>query len=250
MRLEQLDRVAILRLEAGRANVMNAATLGKLDDLLEELSQDLPGALVVTGQGPHFSGGLDLSGLMGEDRHAMADFLKTFGAVMTRLFLFPRPVVAAINGHAIAGGCVLAMQADRRLMAEGDARIGLNEVQIGVGLPTVVTETVRCQVPPQSLFPICLEGHLFTPPGAQAVGLVDALAPPERLIPQALALAQKLADIPSLAYQQVKQSLRRPVVDQIERFQEDDLYTWLDTWFSPDARTRIEKVLQRLAAKT
>src|SRR6267378_127387 len=93
-------------------------------------------------------------------RVTMRGFIRRFDAVMLRIFELPIPLIAAVNGHAVAGGCVLALQADIRIGADREARIGLNETQLGIGLPAPVVETLRWQVPGSSLAPLALEGRL------------------------------------------------------------------------------------------
>src|SRR5438874_13747500 len=167
MRIERNGEVALIRLENGKANAIGPSFLDRLDGLLGQLGDAR--AAVITGQGSAFSAGLELPVLVDLDRATMRRFIHQFEAVMLRVFELPIPLVAAVNGHAIAGGCVLALQADLRLAADRDARIGLNETQLGIGLPAVVLETLRCQVPASSLAPIALEGKLFSPRDALAL---------------------------------------------------------------------------------
>ena len=154
MQIEPSGDVAVLPMRAGKANAIGSAFLDRLSAQLDEVEASGAAALVLTGEGRAFSAGLDLPEISALDRSALERFIRRFSEVMLRVFALPVPVVAAINGHAIAGGCVLAMQADVRLAAGGDYRIGLNEVAIGLGLPAVVLETLRCQVSPGSLGPV------------------------------------------------------------------------------------------------
>src|SRR5262245_24816599 len=161
MQLESFGRVVVLSMRAGKANAIGAAFLDRLSGQLDAVEAAGAGALVLTGEGKAFSAGLDLPELAALDRAGLERFIRRFSEVMLRVFALPFPVVAAVNGHAIAGGCVLALQADVRIAAAGGARIGLNEAAIGIGLPSTVLETLRCQVAPASLVPIALEGRLF-----------------------------------------------------------------------------------------
>jgi enoyl-CoA hydratase len=161
----------------------------------------------------------------------------------------PLPVVAAVNGHAIAGGCVLAVQADWRLMGDGDFKVGLNEVQLGIGLPSIVVESLRAQVPASSLMPLALEGQLVAPRRALELGLVHEVVAPAELEPRALARARELAAVPASGYAQVKTALRRGASEQVRQFAALETERWLDSWFSDDGRARIGAVVQRLRAK-
>src|SRR5690348_1302157 len=153
MQLERVGEAVVLRMRAGKANAMNPAFFASMESLLDETLASKARALVITGYEGFFSAGLDLPTLDALDDAQMGSFMSGFSRTMLRIFELPLPVVAAVNGHAIAGGCVLALQADVRIGATSEFRIGLNEVQLGIGLPYLVLETLRAQVPPPSLLP-------------------------------------------------------------------------------------------------
>ena len=249
MEIETSGEVAVLAMRAGKANAIGAAFLDRLSAQLDAVEASGARALVLTGEGRAFSAGLDLPELAALDRPGMERFIRRFSEVMLRVFALPLPVVAAINGHAIAGGCVLALQADVRLAAAGDLRIGLNEVQLGLGLPAVVLETLRCQVPPQALGPVALEGRLLAPEEARALGLVEAVVPPGGLLEAARVRAVALASLPGPAFRQIKDALRGPVVAAVRRAEREDARGWVETAFSAPARERLAEVLARLGRK-
>lgn len=238
--------VAVLPMRAGKANAIGAAFLDRLSAQLDAVQSSGATALVLTGEGTAFSAGLDLPEVARLDRPGLERFIRRFSEVMLRVFTLPVPVVAAINGHAIAGGCVLAMQADVRLAAAGDYRIGLNEVQIGLGLPAVVLETLRCQVSPGSLGPLALEGRLLAPEEARALGLVEAVVPSSVLLEQARGRAAELAALPGLAFREVKHALRGPAAAAVRRVERADARRWVETAFSAPTRERLGEVLSRL----
>jgi len=247
MRIEADGEIAILRMEMGKANAVGPAFLAALDEALGELERDLPRGIVLVGYDRYFSAGLDLPALVPLERGAMRDLITLFSRVMLRLFTLPRPVVAAVNGHAVAGGCVLALQADVRLMTEdGDARIGLKEAALGIGLPAAVIETLRIQVPAAALVPIALEARLLPPREARELGLVDALAPSAELLARAVSRARELASIAPLAYAQIKGALRAPAAEAIQARGPAEAERWLDTWFSEDGRRLVGETVAKL----
>jgi enoyl-CoA hydratase len=246
MQIEPSGDVAVLPMRAGKANAIGSAFLDRLSAQLDEVEASGAAALVLTGEGRAFSAGLDLPEIAALDRSSLERFIRRFSEVMLRVFALPVPVVAAINGHAIAGGCVLAMQADVRLAADGDYRIGLNEVAIGLGLPAVVLETLRCQVSPGSLGPVALEGRLLRPGEARELGLVEAVLPPAVLLEQARGRAAELAALPRPAFRDVKQALRGPVAAAVRRVEREDARRWVETAFTPAARERLADVVARL----
>lgn len=250
MEIERIDELAVLRLRGGKANAMTHEFLSSLTALFERAEASDARAIVMIGYEKYFSAGLALPSLVGLDRPQLRDFMDLFGSTMLRVFRSDRAVVAAVNGHAIAGGCVLALMADVRIIADGAAKIGLNEVQLGIGLPSVVVEPLRMQVPKRSLVPIALEGQLFSPREALELGLVDEIAPPDALEARAIARAKSLARAPRFGVAQVKAALRRPAIEEIEARTKEEQEKWLDTWYSPAARQLIESTVEKLSKKS
>jgi len=241
-----MDDVALLRLQAGKGNAMTPEVLDTIERLVDDFEAGAARAAVLIGHERFFSAGLALPMLIDLDRSALQRFITRFGEVMLRVFACPRPIVAAVNGHAIAGGCVLALQCDWRILVADDARIGLNETQLGIGLPVSVLEPLQLQVPAASLVPIAYEGRLFSPAEALALGLVHELAPAAELEARARARAQALASVPSLALAQVKLGYRRPAIEAIRSRGAEETERWLDTWFSDAAQTRLREAVQKL----
>jgi len=244
--VEPRGEIAVIRMTGVRANAMSQALLDGLIAAIDEVEAGDAHAVVIAGTGKAFSAGLSLPELIDLERDAMRAFMDHLKVAMQRILTFPRPVVAAVNGHAIAGGCVLATQCDVRLMADGPGRIGLNEVQLGVGLPAAVLEPLRARLPATSLTAVALEGKLFAPAEALRIGLVDAVVPPELLLDRAIDRAAALAVAPRPAYAQVKAALLRPVLEAIDRTDEVERERWLDTWYSLPARLLLREVVDRI----
>ena len=244
MRIERDGEVALIRLENGKGNAIGPSFLDRLESLLGQLGEAR--AAVITGQGSVFSAGLDLPALVDLDRVRMRAFVLRFETAMMRVFELPIPLVAAVNGHAVAGGCVLALQADVRIGADREARIGLNETQLGIGLPSLVVETLRWQVPGPSLAALALEGRLVSPREAVQLGVLHELAPEAELLPRALQRASSLAALPPAGIRMVKESLRRPAAAVARANAVADADRWLDTWFAHDSQKRLYETVARL----
>jgi enoyl-CoA hydratase len=241
-----MDDVAMLRVDGGKANAMSPALLDMIERLIDGFEAGPARAGVIVGYERFFSAGLALPSLIDLERPALKRFIERFGEVMLRVFSCARPLVAAINGYAIAGGCVLALQCDWRVMIDSDARIGLNEAQLGIGLPSSVLEPLRLQVPAASIVPIALEGRLFSPAEALALGLVHELAPAADLEARAVARARALGSVPATATAQIKRGFRGPTIDLIRSRAAEQTERWLDTWFSTEAQQRLREAVQRL----
>jgi len=143
---------------------------------------------------------------------------------------------------------VLALQCDLRLMADGAAKIGLTEVQLGIGLPAVVVEPLRLAVPAASLLPIALEGKLFGAAEALALGLVHERVAPAELAARAIVRARELGAPPGAGFAQAKTAIRRPAVNAVTALGDSERERWLDTWYSPDAQQRLAEQVARLSA--
>jgi enoyl-CoA hydratase/carnithine racemase len=244
--LEDHDDVTVLRVQAGKGNALSPDLVADLERVLGELPTRGCAAVVVTGHERFFSAGLALPALVDLDRAGMGTFMDRFASMMLRLFTLPLPAVAAINGHAIAGGCVLALQCDARVMAAGELRIGLNEVQLGIGLPASALEPMRLWVPASSWATIALEGRLVDPESARRLGLVDEVVPADEVLPRALVRARELASGARPAYAQIKLALRREALATMQREAATDREHWLDTWFSPSAQQRLREAVAKL----
>ena len=142
----------------------------------------------------------------------MGAFLTAMSGAFEALFAFPKPLVAAVNGHAIAGGCVMTACADYRIMAREPGRIGIPELLVGVPFPIVPLEIVRFATPPQHLQTLIYRGLTLTAVDALACGLIDAVADPDRALDEAIAVAESLAAVPLSAFQLTKQLLREPAL--------------------------------------
>lgn len=251
--LRRIEPVTVMTLADGKANAFDAAMLDAISRTIDTVVAEGARALVITGDGGFFSGGLALPAIIDLDRAAMRTLMDTLKSAMLRVLQAPLPVVAAINGNAIAGGCVLALMCDERIMvshgAKATPQIGLKEAQLGLGLPAVVLEVARARVPVASHTRVMLQGELFDPRAALAVGLVDDVVAPEQFEARALERAAVLAGTEPTAYAQIKRALTRPLVETIARHDEEEAEAWLATWFAPEAQRRLRATVDRITKK-
>lgn len=232
----------VLAFDHGPANAIGPALLDRLAEGLDRAEADAR-PVVLTGSGRFFSAGLDLAGLPA-DRAGMSAFLNRFEDLLARLFLFPAPTVAAVNGHAVAGGALLAAACDLRLGAEGSYRVGVSEVSIGVIFPSIGFEILRAAVPPARTVRVLLQGRLTGPAEAVENGFLHELAPPDDLLPRATALAAELGSRPPRAYQHTKIELREPYATRAAAHRASKHQGFLDTWFSEESIERRAALLR------
>src|SRR4051812_7641282 len=176
--LTNRGRVAVLQMTHGKANAMDLEFCRALAAHVHACEQSSAGALVLTGQGRIFSAGVDLPRLLDGGAAYARDFVPAMNHAFEALFAFSKPLVVAVNGHAIAGGCVMTCCGDYRMMARGTGRIGIPELLVGVPFPVVPLEIVRFATPKQHLQALIYRGLTPTPDEALGYGLIDALADP------------------------------------------------------------------------
>jgi enoyl-CoA hydratase len=244
----QQEGILTLRLAHGKASALDVELLNAILSELDSVAEDVR-ALILTGTGSIFSAGVDLWRLLGEGPDYVGRFLPLLSQVFLKLFTFPRPVIAAVNGHAIAGGCVIVLAADARLMAQGGGRIGLPELLVGVPFPTAAIEVVRFAVPRDKVQSVIYSGRTVSAQDALGFGLVDEVVALDALQTRAQEIAQQLALIPPPVYRLTKRSLRAAALECIEKADQSLDQAALEAWSSPQTRAKIRDYLRRTLGK-
>ena len=247
--LEQSASIAVLRLDHGKVSALDAELLAALDGALVAVEQSAARALVLTGTGGSFSAGVDLFRILDGGAEYVRRFLPLLDTAFRRLFLVPRPVVVALNGHAIAGGCILACAGDRRILSEGKARLGVPELRVGVPFPVLALEIVRFAAAARTLQDLIYSGATFTCQEALQRGLVDEVVPGPELLERALAVAESLAAIPPGNFALAKHQLREPVMDRAARLGREMDARILEAWCAPEAGVAIRVYLDATIGK-
>jgi len=244
LKLERQGPLAVLRLDKPRGNAIDEALLDDLLAARAELAADdaLRGVLLASAHPKLFCPGLDLVALYPYDRAAMERFMAKFSETMMALYALEKPVVAALSGAAVAGGCILALTADVRLLRRG-APIGLNEVKVGVPLPWSVSVLLRASVAPTALTRVALLGRNFSDADALAVGLADAVLDAEGFEAACLQQLEEFVDKDARALATTKRYLRRDTLAEMRAHEQAFARDFLDGWFSEATRARIEKVV-------
>jgi enoyl-CoA hydratase len=215
--------VAVLTLTHGPVNAMDTALLRELTDTFRAMATERAGAVVLTGAGRAFSAGVDLRRVLAGGPDYLREFLPALSEALYTVFTFDRPVVAAVNGHAIAGGCVLACCADLRLMADGPGRIGVPEIKVGVPFPRVPLEVMVHAVGPTVAGRLVTRADTLAAGDAHRLGLVDEVVERAELVARAVRAATELAtEIPPDTFALTKTQLRRDTVERIARYRRDE----------------------------
>jgi len=245
LRLEKQGPLAIVRLDKPRGNAIDEELLADLRSACAELQRDeaLRGVLLASAHPKLFCPGLDLVTLVGYDRAAMERFMRLFAQAVWALYALPKPVVAAINGHAVAGGCILALTADYRILRRGGVQVGLNEVKVGVPLPWSVALLLRASVPAAALTQVALLGRNFADDDAIAVGLADQLADADGFEDFGRARLEEFADKDTASIAITKGYLRDAVLREMRARESEEMDAWLERWFSDGTRERIRQIV-------
>jgi enoyl-CoA hydratase len=241
--------LATLRLARAHGNAINGELADDTTEAIRRAEQDpeVRGVLLAA-RGKLFCPGLDLQELIELDREAVSDFLDRFSECILALYAFPKPVVAAVHGHAVAGGCVLTLTADWRVLAEG-AMTGLNEVRVGVTFPYGVAMILRESTPSPKVEEVALYGRNYSGDDAMAAGLAHELRPAEGFEGHCRARLAELADKPGRAFALTKRYLRSAVVERIRAHDAALRHEFLDSWFDPPTRARMQRIVTELQGR-
>lgn len=236
--------VAVLRMNHGPVNALDLEILSAVPDALAAVADAR--AVVLTGTGRCLSAGVDLKRIVAGGPAYVAEFLPALSTAALALFDHPRPTVAAVNGHALAGGCVLAAACDLRLMSGGT--IGLTELVAGVPFPTVPLEIMRHAVGPRT-DELILTGATMDAAAARAIGLVHEVVEPGDLVPAAVGRAQRLALSPAGVYALSKEQLHRPARQRIDARRGLDDPRVLELWSAPATHSLLRAYLAEISSR-
>lgn len=248
--VEYQSQLAVLYMQHGPANAMDLEFCLELTRVVKELNQSAAHAIILTGAGKIFSAGVDLPQLLEGGVAYVRKFLPALDDLLEALFFCPKPVVAAVNGHAIAGGCLLACCADLRLMAQGKGRIGVPELRVGVPFPVVALEIMRARSHPTFFTEIILEAASYDVDSALQRGLVDRDIDPGDLMTAALSAASTLAAIPANIFSFTKQQIRTPVRAAIASEKTHQAAQLQALWESPDTHKSVSDFVARTLKKS
>jgi enoyl-CoA hydratase len=245
IKLEQHGGIATLYLDRPPVNAIDTEMLRSMAEQLAriEAATDVR-ALVVTGVGACFSAGLDLKAVPRYTPAQQRDMLNTLNRTLGCLYCLPIPTVAAVNGHAIAGGLVLALACDYRVgPISGSCQLGLTEARAGIPFPAAAMAIVQAELTPAVARRTTLVARNIGPDAALTSGILDELQPPEQLLSRAHAIAHELGAIPGTAYARIKRQLRAPAIAHIERTLSAGDDPMLASWLSAETQAAAASLL-------
>lgn len=242
-------RVRELRLARPPANAFDAALVTELTRRLAEAPDEGADAIVVSGAPGMFTGGLDVPSLLTLGRDDIRDFWRLFYALLHAVAASPIPVAAAVTGHCPAAGAVLAVFCDRRVMADGPFKIGMNEVQVGLVVPAVLQYAMKRLTGPRVGDALLVAGALVPPAEALRIGLVDEVVAPDAVVPTTLAWAERMVALPRGAMRETRRIARADLVAQFEGLGEAEVENAAARWFTPETQTTLRALVARLGKR-
>ena len=239
--------IGILELNRGVTNPVNPECVLELMDAIDAVRADskLRGLVLRSSNDKFFSIGFDIPELFPLSKEEFRQFYRNFNQVWLSLYTLPIPTAAAMTGHAIAAGCILALCCDYRVIAEGRKLMGLNEVRIGVPVPYLGDRILVDVVGVRNAREIMEGGDFYRPGKSLEMGLVDGVVPVEEVRPEAMERVRFLSSLTPDAFATVKRN-RVELVEQLYLANKDERErTFIEQWYSPDTRTLLEEAMKK-----
>lgn len=248
IQVETIGEMAIVRLMRGKANAMNAEMVIELKETLLNLkaNEEIRGA-ILTGHGEFFSAGLDVIELYSYDAAQILEFWKSFDRLVRTIVSFPKPLVAAITGHSPAGGCVLSLGCDYRVMAEGKYKIGLNEIPVGIVVPETIFHLYAFWLGNGKAYQYLMEGKLMTAEEAKLSGLVNETCTLEEVENKAIEQLNKYLKFSTAVWAQSKLNIKTTIIQRLTSVDFKTAYEpTIKQWWAPETRAILSKMIEGL----
>lgn len=242
------DGIRVLKLAHGKVNAMDIELGEAFIKEMEDARDASVKAVVLTGSGSSFSAGVDLFRVIKDGPDYGRRFLPVLDNFLRAALTLPKPMIAAVNGHAIAGGCILAAACDHRIMPEGTGRIGIPELAVGVPFPAFPLQIMSARVADGPLRDLVFTGRTVLVDEAKAIGLIDEKCPAGMLMDRAMEVAQRLAAIPQGAFALTKEAFYTPILERTKQLSAMNARV-VDAWLQPHTYETIRKYLERTIKK-
>ena len=245
--IEKRGKVALVRLDRSVTNAINLSCVMELNAIIERLGSDseVAGIVLSSSSANFFSIGFDIPELFDLSQEEFGVFYRAVNQMCLNLYALPKPTVAAITGHAIAGGCILALCCDYRFSAKGRKLIGLNEVKLGVPVPYPADRMLRELVGARLARDIMEAGEFYGPEQALELGLVDRVLPLERVVEEAVEMAGELGALPGLAYGMIKGNRVETVRAEIMARGAEKEKTFIACWYTDPTRELLREAIKK-----
>ena len=245
---DERDGIRIVRLAHGKVSAMDIELGEAVMREMNDAAAAPVKAVIVTGTGSSFSAGVDLYRVINDGPEYGRRFLPVLDGLLRAALTLPKPLIAAINGHAIAGGCILAACCDHRIMVEGNGRIGIPELAVGVPFPALPLQIMASRLTDGALRDLVFTARTVHVDEAKALGLIDEKCPSGMLLDRAMAAAARLASIPAGSFALTKEALYTPILQRTAQLADLDARV-VEAWKQPHTYDTIRAYLDRTIKK-
>ena len=245
--IEKKDNVGILKLNNGVTNPLDLGFLNEILDNLDKLKNDpdVTSVVFTSNNTKFFSIGFNLPVLTKQNQSEVISFYTTYNRLCMELYTFTKPTVAAITGHAVAGGCILTLCCDQRFIAGGHKLMGVNEVKLGVPVPYPGACMLQQIVGVRAAGMMMEVGDFYEPPDLLGMGLVDQVIPLDDLLPKSIEKAREMGELPNDIYNQIKSSRTELVENMVMPRLAEKEQKFIECWFSEDTRKRLVEAAKK-----
>ncbi len=240
-------KVMLARLNRNVTNALNVESVQELSNVLRQVESEaaVHGLVLGSSNEKFFSIGFDLPELFDLNRDDFRDFFRLFNQVCLNLYTLPKPTVAAITGHATAGGCILALCCDYRFIAEGRKLMGLNEVKLGAPVPYLADRLLHALAGVRHARNMMEGGEFYGPEETRNMGVVDDILPMKELEQKAIAQAEKLGSMPKSGYGMIKQNRVEMIAADVLAREADKEQYFMECWYSEETRARLRAAMEK-----
>lgn len=252
LQLERFSNYTIVTIDRPKVNAIEAELVAELRSCFHQLAEDNDvQGVILTGTQHIFSAGLDLVELLHYDEAKMTAFFRDFSALHYELVAFPKPLICAVNGHCPAGGTVIALAADFRVMASGEKyKIGLNEVSVNIQISEMLIESYAFWLGQRQSYQNIITGKLLSPTEALHQGLVDRVVSLENVLATAEDMMKNWLQANPVVLRNTKKKLRQAWIEKLNQCNHNqDLRQASEVWWNPEVRSKIEAYVQLLKSK-
>ena len=243
LRLSTNDGIAEARLKRGKVNALNEGVVDEISGCLQHMAADPDiRAVILTGEGSFFSFGFDIPEFLSYSKESFSKFLKRFTGLYTYLFTYPKPVVAALNGHAIAGGCMLGLACDYRIMVSGKAKISLNEITFGSSVFAGSVAMLKFLIGGRNSQAGLYDGTMYSAEAALHLGMIDQVSSNEKLLEDAREAARRLGSKDGAAFRSIKGLLRGPVAEEMVKREDASVREFVEIWYSENTLKNLHAI--------
>ena len=247
LKIEYQDSVAVVKLNRGVTNALNPELVDELQKAFLDLKfkNQIRAMVLTSSNDKFFSIGFDIPQLIELSQEDFQLYYQKFNQMCLALYTFPKPTVAAVVGHAIAGGCILALCCDYRVIADERSLMGLNEIKLGVPVPYLADCILRSLVGVRSARQIMETGEFYSALQLFQMGMVDQMVSLEEVLPTSMERASALGIMPQEAYKMIKKNRVEVIRGDIQKNWDEKKNFFIKCWYSEEAQKLLKKAMEK-----